>query len=154
MFLLDTNHCSRAIEEDERVLRQIIAHETSEVSTCVIVSAELLFMAYRSDRVAWNLERVHTFLSGIAVYQIDDQVADAYGQIKAGVFRRFGPKERAKQRHTTLERLGVTENDLWIAAIAIRHGMTVVSSDKDFARIAEVTDLQHESWLIDRNGTE
>lgn len=135
------------MENDERVLRQIVAHETSEVSTCVIVSGELLFMAYRSDRVAWNLERVRIFLSGIAVYQIDNHVADFYGQIKAGVFRRFGPKERAKQRHTTLESLGVTENDLWIAAIAIRHGMTVVSSDKDFARVAEVSDLRHESWL-------
>jgi tRNA(fMet)-specific endonuclease VapC len=35
---------------------------------------------------------------------------------------------------------------LWIAAIAIRHGLTLVSADSDFERVAQVEDLRVERW--------
>jgi tRNA(fMet)-specific endonuclease VapC len=62
---------------------------------------------------------------------------------------RFGPNERAKQRQFDLRNLGFSDNDVWIAATAIRFNLIVITSDSDFARIAEVTALRHESWLND-----
>lgn len=43
--------------------------------------------------------------------------------------------------------VGVSENDLWIAAIAKSRNLVIVSIDSDFARIQDIADLQVESWL-------
>jgi tRNA(fMet)-specific endonuclease VapC len=42
--------------------------------------------------------------------------------------------------------LGVGENDLWIASIAIQNNLTIVSADGDFKRIREVWNFALESW--------
>lgn len=70
-----------------------------------------------------------------------------YGQLKALILNHFGPKEKAKRRSMTTIKLGFTENDLWIAAAAKRHGLIVVSADRDFERIKAVEDLAVESWM-------
>jgi tRNA(fMet)-specific endonuclease VapC len=44
------------------------------------------------------------------------------------------------------DKLGFKENDLWIAAIAKQHDLTVVFADSDFRRIRLVEDLKIESW--------
>lgn len=147
VYLLDTNHCSRAIQVHPEVLRRLAANADRGVGTCVIVEAELLFMAYRSDRVVENLRDVRAFIAATRVYGIDGSVAETYAQIKVALLAHFGPRERAQRRRATIQQLGLTDNDLWIAAIAQRNGLIVVSSDGDFARIAEATLLAHESWL-------
>lgn len=150
MYLLDTNHCSHAMSVNPVVVERLTVLTTEPVRTCVIVRAELMYMAYHSDRVQENVARALVFLSSIAVYPVDDDSADRYGQLKATLLDRFGPKVRAKRRHFNPHDLGFTDNDLWIAAIALRHDLTVVSSDSDFARIADVSDLRIESWFVDR----
>ena len=154
LYLLDTNHCSRIIEGEKLVLERFIEHRSSAVATCVIVQGELLYMAYFSRRTERNVERISDFLEAVRIHSIDKSTCDLYGRIKTAATHRWGPKERAKRRNFDLGSLGFSDNDLWIAAIALRHELVVVSSDKDFARIAEVTELRHESWLTDRNGAE
>jgi len=43
MFLLDTNHCSLAIRNQPDILAELAALDRSQVSTCVIVQAELIY---------------------------------------------------------------------------------------------------------------
>ncbi len=38
-------------------------------------------------------------------------------------------------------------NDLWIAATAIQHRLILVTADRDFERIQQITNLQFESWI-------
>ena len=104
-------------------------------------------MAFNSQRSATNLVTIRAFFGAIRVHSIDEETSEIYGRIKASILDRWGPREKAKRRHTTAGQLGFSDNDLWIAAIAQRRGLIVVSSDTDFARVAEVTDLRHETWM-------
>ncbi len=146
MYLLDTNHCSRLLQGHSWLRQKLTTVDNTLVATCVIVRGELVFMARRSERQAENLRSVEAFLKKTRVYAVDSQVADIYGQIKAAILAHFGPKEKAKQRKAKLERLGFSDNDLWIAAIAKRYGLTIVSADSDFERIKEVEDVTVEAW--------
>jgi len=137
------------MSRDPVMLRRFAAGRAAAIRTSIISRGELLFMAYNSERVDENLALVREFLAGIAEHRIDQATADLYGRIKAAALARFGPKERAKRRRFSLQSLGFTDNDLWIAAIALRHGLIVVTADSDFARIAEVSELRQESWLAD-----
>lgn len=147
LYLLDTNHCSRILGGNPGVLRRIIEVSESQIATCLIVRGELLFMAHNSEQRERNLEQVRRFLKDIRVYFVDEETADTYGQLKAGIINHFGPKEKAKRRKTRLGELGISENDLWIASTALRHSLTVVSADQDFERIREVREFALECWL-------
>jgi tRNA(fMet)-specific endonuclease VapC len=146
MFLLDTNHCSLILQGNPIVLDHLAAIGQTPVMTCVIVQGELILMAERSARRAENRRTVDAFLREITIFSIDQITAHTYGSLKAAVLQHFGPKEKAKQRHTALHHLGFSENDLWIAAIALQYQLTLVSMDSDFQRMQAVVSLPTVRW--------
>lgn len=117
------------------------------MATSVISEGELIFMAEGSHREEENTRRVTAFLAGIRIYEIDPETAAVYGGLKAGLYTRFGPKERAKRRHTSITQLGFSDNDLWIASLAIRNGLILVSDDADFERMREVHRFDLTTWV-------
>ncbi len=147
MYLIDTNHCSLAISGNSNVLSRLAAIENNLFSTYVIVEGELVDMAERSQRKEDNLALIYHFLMGIYIHNIDEFTATIYGQLKAALFNQFAPKEKNKRRKTKITDLGFGENDLWIAAIALQHNLTVLSADSDFQRIQQIKTLQVESWV-------
>lgn len=146
VYLLDTNVCSRVIQGDSTVINRIVEVGEAQVATCVIVQAELLYMAYKSEQKTKNLAKVKLFLQDIKIYFLDEETADIYAQFKAEILEHFGPQEKKKRRKTRIENLGIGENDLWIAAIALRNQLTIVSSDSDFQRMQAVKPLSVEYW--------
>lgn len=152
MYLLDTNHCTGLLWGEPITQRRISQLDGAPVATSAIAVGEMMYMAYRSDRLVPNLAEVEAFVASLPVYTIDSTIAQVYGQVRSAVFARFGPKERAKQRHTTLPQLGFDDNDLWVAAIAVHHDLTVATSESDFARIARAVELRHEDWLLSGEG--
>jgi tRNA(fMet)-specific endonuclease VapC len=145
MYLLDTNHCSFLLKGDQQVLQKLTELGDLLVATCVIVQGELMFMAFRSKHREANLQNIQSFLQEIKIFSVDKKVADLYGKIKSAFYDRFGPKDKRKKQK--IENLGISENDLWIAAIAKRFGLIIVSADKDFQRLREVVDIPVETWL-------
>lgn len=109
IYLLDTNHCSRVLENDATVLQRLAALGDATIATCAIVRGELIFMAEFSQQRIINLRRVETLLSRIIVYPIDEEVADWYGSLKASLLDRFGPTAKAKRRKTTLLGIGISD---------------------------------------------
>jgi tRNA(fMet)-specific endonuclease VapC len=63
------------------------------------------------------------------------------------VFNYFAPKDKSKRRNFSIENLGFSDHDLWIAATAIQHNLTLVSADSDFQRIHQVQPFSLESWV-------
>jgi tRNA(fMet)-specific endonuclease VapC len=112
----------------------------------VIVAGELRFMVQKSARKADNLHTINRFLEKIKIYPIDDMVAEIYGIMKFDLYSHFGPKDREERKQTKIHKLGFTENDLWIAALAKRNDLTIVSADSDFRRMQEVLDISVVSW--------
>lgn len=147
MYLLDTNHCSRIIQGNPTVLEAILSRRNAGVALSVIVQGELLFMAENSDRKAENLDRVQTFLKMFDVYPISEEISQTYAQLKAGFLNTFGSKDKAQRRTTRIQSLGIDDNDLWIAATAVRHDLILVTADRDFNRIQTVCRLRLESWM-------
>lgn len=146
MYLLDTNHCSRLLQGHPIIVKKLQELGSVPIATCVVVRGELIFMAQKSARKTENLHHVHQFLNDILVYPIDEESADIYGKLKSDLLNYFGPKEKAQRRKVQTTKLGFSENDLWIAAIAKRYALTIVSADNDFERMKEVSAISTEQW--------
>ena len=116
------------------------------MATTVITVGELTYMAENSTYQEQNLILLKEFLEDIRLYYIDAKTAQIYGQIKASLIKKFGPKQKSKRQKTKTTQLGFDENDLWITAIALRNQLTLVSADTDFVRIKTVVDFPLENW--------
>jgi len=77
--------------------------------------------------------------------EVSKDAAIAYGELRAGLFNMYAPGDKRKPKMlpeqlvdpVTARELGIQENDLWICAQAIAHGMVLVSNDR-MTRIKEV----------------
>ena len=117
MYLLDTNHCSLIFLKNQTVLDYIQEVGETDIATTIITVGELTYMAQNSSYKEENLTRIEQFIADIRVYYVDDLTAKIYGQIKAGLINKFGPKQKTKRQITKITELGFDENDIWIAAI-------------------------------------
>ncbi|MCW5318501.1 PIN domain-containing protein [Nostoc sp. KVJ3] len=147
MYLLDTNHCSFLIEGVPSVANHLRSLGQVQLATSVIVAGELHFMAQNSEQKAANLIKINAFLRRINLYGIDKETTEIYGDFKSEIIKQFGPKEKSKRRTTKLTTIGISENDLWIAATALRHSLILVSCDSDFERMRQVLEFSLESWV-------
>jgi tRNA(fMet)-specific endonuclease VapC len=141
MYLLDTNHCSSIIFGDSVIVAKMESVGIANVAISSITEGELLYMAENSTLVADNLAIVENFTKAIPVYNVTSETSRIYAKLKTRVMDRFAPKERNKRRKIRMHQLGIDENDLWIAAIAIEDYLTIVSTDRDFQRIREAGDF-------------
>jgi tRNA(fMet)-specific endonuclease VapC len=117
MYLLDTNHCSLIFLKNQTVLDYIQEVGETDIATTIITVGELTYMAENSSYKQENLTRIEQFIADIRIYYVDDLTAKIYGQIKAGLINKFGPKQKTKRQITKITELGFDENDIWIAAI-------------------------------------
>jgi tRNA(fMet)-specific endonuclease VapC len=118
-FLLDTNIVIAIFAAEPAVLERVAT--VDEVFVPAITLGELYYGAQKSTRSEANINRIDAFSTTMAILGCDEATARQYGRIKDEL--------RAKGRP-------IPENDIWIAAVAMQHGLTVVSRDDHFANIA------------------
>src|SRR5688572_7048266 len=124
--------CIYLLNGNAQVKARVSQEGIEALAIAIPMVSELYFGAYNSGRVEANVARVRAFLSppGPQVLRIDEPAAEQFGRLKA-ILRREG-------------RL-IGDIDLFIASVALRHGLTVVTNNiGHFERIPE---LPLENWL-------
>ena len=121
-FLLDTNIIIALFAQEAAVLQQL--SQALEVFIPGIVLGELYYGAEKSANAAANIQRVSELAGRSTILACDAETAQHYGQIKNRL--------RAKGRP-------LPENDIWIAALALQHGLVLVTRDAHFNEIASLT---------------
>jgi len=116
--LLDTNIVI-ALFAKEAVVQQRLA-AADEVFVSSIVLGELYYGAQKSSRVETNIARVSSFATANAILVCDTATAQYYGAIK---------------NHLRAKGHLIPENDIWIAATAKQHQLTLVTRDGHFQAI-------------------
>jgi len=61
----------------------------------------------------------------------------------------YGPKKKknGRSKKVQLHQIGISDNDLWIACIAISRNATLLTADGDFDRIKAVSMLKADRWI-------
>ncbi len=125
-FLLDTNIVI-ALFANEATIKDNLG-DAEEVFVPSIVIGELFYGARKSTRSKENLARIDELALASVVLGCDVETARKYGEIKNDLRSKGHP---------------IPENDIWIAAIAAQHNLTLVSRDAHFD---EIIDLNRAIW--------
>ncbi len=118
-FLVDTNAAIGYINGDEKI-RVFFDKTEALFTTSVIVLGELYFGAENSQPRESNKAQIEGFIAEITVLMCDPETAKHYGRIY--------------QKLKTAGR-PIPVNDIWIAATAIQHDLTLISRDHHFQAV-------------------
>ncbi|HET7632727.1 MAG TPA: type II toxin-antitoxin system VapC family toxin [Gemmatimonadaceae bacterium] len=125
--LLDTNILIALFAGDATVLAAV--QTTTAAYVPAIALGELYYGAWKSARAAANVQRIAELAVTVPILACDAETASVYGELKAVLRTRGTP---------------IPENDLWIAALARQHELTLATRDAHFDR---VPGLPIERWL-------
>lgn len=117
-YLLDTSIIIDLLAGDQEVCQRVALLNTLFVPS--ISLGELYYGAFKSQRVMENLERLEEFVRENSIIPCDARTAKIYGEMK-----------NALRSKGSL----IPENDIWIAAIAVQHGLTLLTRDAHFRQI-------------------
>ncbi len=132
--LLDTNAViSLVARRSDALLRRVEASEPGSLAISSVVAHELYFGAYRSEKVAFNLETLRLLFADLAILDFDREDARVAGEIRAELKRRGTP---------------IGPYDTLIAGQAkARNLMLVTNNTGEFSRVAG---LRIEDWTTER----
>jgi tRNA(fMet)-specific endonuclease VapC len=125
-LLLDTNAVAALLAGDVAVRQRIAASHEALIS--VMTLGELYLGARRSRCTDEEMSRIDAFVRDMTVLHCSPGTAYQYAAVKAAL--------RAKGRP-------IPENDIWIAATALEHGLILLTRDAHFQH---VEGLSVESW--------
>lgn len=149
-YLLDTNAASalwNVRDENHQKIKEFIEN----------IGNSLIFMSVIAiSEVEYGLKRQNTRISDLTkanirnemskfpeVISIDKHTSDPYSDLRAKLFDKYSEKKIKWAEDlidkTTAKKLGVQENDIWLASQAIQYNLILISSDR-MNRINEITE--------------
>lgn len=121
-YLLDTNIAIARTNREAAVEQRVNA--SAAVFLACITVGELFYGAQKSGRAAENVRRVQAIVAANTVLVCDSGTAYHYGIIRSAL--------RAKGRP-------IPDNDIWIAALAVQHNLTLATRDAHFQAVDGLT---------------
>jgi tRNA(fMet)-specific endonuclease VapC len=129
-FLLDTDTCSAHLKQRGSVTNRFLQY-TGQLYVSVITIGELRTWATRAGAPAGRGRGVDAMLADVTVLTVTVAEANKFGELRAGLLDIERP---------------TPEIDLWIAATALVHDLTLVTHNlRDFSHIPG---LRLDDWLI------
>jgi tRNA(fMet)-specific endonuclease VapC len=119
--VIDTNVIIKMLNNDQTAI--LLLEKAGRAFVPVIVVGELFYGAYKSSKREANIALFQMVLAQFEILTVDDETARSYGMIKAD-----------------LAKIGfsIPENDLWIAATAHAHNLSLATFDAHFKNIAQI----------------
>ena len=116
-YLLDTDVMVPFLNGNVGIIELL---DERDVYLSAIALGELRFGAAKSSRVEQNRARVDRLEEMADVLDVTPRTSEVYGDVRMALKRKGRP---------------IPENDIWIAAQAIQHGLILVSKDRHFDHI-------------------
>ena len=126
-YLIDTNIVIGLFASEPSIIERIKS-QSGIISVPSIVIGELFYGAEQSSKKESNRKRIEEFAQTSLITDCDLDTARHYALVKSYLKSKGTP---------------IPENDIWIAALAKQHRLTLVTRDKHFINIHE---LLLESW--------
>lgn len=121
-FLLDTNAViCLASKKSERLIDRVLACREGDIGISSIVTHELYFGAYNSQKIGHNLESLRLLLKNFVILEFDGEDARVSGEIRSQLKSRGTP---------------IGAYDVLIAGQAKAHSLVLVTHNtKEFQRV-------------------
>ena len=119
--VLDTNVITKLLDKNPAAITLI--QKIEKYFTSVVVVGELYFAAANSSRREANFENFRKVLSCMEIIPLDDAVCMSYSEIKLELKKKGKP---------------IPDNDIWIAACAHAHDLSVATFDLHFSEISQI----------------
>lgn len=116
--LLDTSIIVQVFKENSIVKQRLDTMHKLFVSLTAV--GELLFGAYKSERLTSHLQETENFLAACTILVPDYTTAGIYGKTKAVLAKKGTP---------------IPDNYIWIAAIALQYQLPLYENDKHFHEV-------------------
>jgi len=120
--LLDTNIISALLKGDTTLIDKIDA--ASEVYLPSIVLGELYYGAEYSTQIDKSRSNISKLSDAYDVLIVDEDTAKIYGLLKATLRNQGTP---------------IPENDIWIAALSKQYSLDLISRDKHFNHLTDIS---------------
>ena len=92
----------------------------ASLNVCSVSLGELHFGAYRSANPIKHLQKLNEFIEICNIINVDENTAKIYGLVRTQLSKKGKP---------------IPENDIWIAACALQHNLTLYTQDQHFKEI-------------------
>jgi len=131
-FLLDTNAVISLLgRQSQALIDRVLDCSEGEIAIPVVVSHELYFGAYKSEKVSFNLETIRLLLRDFVILPFDEEDSRQAGEVRAELKKAGTP---------------IGPYDVLIAGQAKARDLVLVSNNiREFER---VSDLRLEDWTV------